>query len=67
VGGAVSTQVVKLRTENEALRRNISVLYNTAKAEMARKDAEITALRLEAAQRQRGPGAANAMQQGAFG
>eukprot|EP00591_Stephanopyxis_turris_P001907 CAMPEP_0195522896 /NCGR_PEP_ID=MMETSP0794_2-20130614/21508_1 /TAXON_ID=515487 /ORGANISM="Stephanopyxis turris, Strain CCMP 815" /LENGTH=124 /DNA_ID=CAMNT_0040652761 /DNA_START=56 /DNA_END=430 /DNA_ORIENTATION=- len=38
-------QVEKLTKENETIRRNISILYRTAKTELARKDREIEALR----------------------
>lgn len=41
----VGTECVKLRAENEALRRNASSLYRTAKRELGRKDAEIAGLR----------------------
>ena len=34
----------RLRTENEALKRNIGTLYRTAKAELARKDERIASL-----------------------
>lgn len=43
----VGTECVKLRAENETLRRNASALYRTAKREVGRKDGEIAALREE--------------------
>lgn len=43
----VGTECVKLRAENETLRRNASALYRTARREVGRKDAEIAALREE--------------------
>jgi cell division protein FtsB len=40
-----------LETENENLQRNMGTLYRTAVAELARKDAEITRLQQEIADR----------------
>jgi hypothetical protein len=40
-----SVQCVQLKKENEVLRRNASILYNTAKTELARRDTELNELR----------------------
>ena len=42
--GAATAESARLREANETLERNISVLFNTAKAEIARKDREIARL-----------------------
>ena len=39
-----SAEAAQLRQANEILERNISVLFNTALAELARKDREIARL-----------------------
>ena len=41
----------RLRQVNSTLERNISVLFNTAKAELARKDREIERLQTELSKR----------------
>ena len=43
----VVPQEKRLREENEQLAKNISCLFNTAQAEIARKDKWINQLRLE--------------------
>ena len=42
--GAATAESARLREANETLERNISVLFNTAKAEIARKDRQIEEL-----------------------
>lgn len=41
---ADATELARLRDANATLERNISVLYNTAKGELARKDRQIADL-----------------------
>ena len=42
-----STDVAKLKAENETLKRNMGILYRTAKAELERKDKTIEMLQTE--------------------
>ena len=45
--GHLEQKVAQLQRENEVLKRNMGTLYRTARAELSRKDKEITRLATE--------------------